>query len=205
MVVPGGGFHVLAYEHEGAAVARWLNTLGLHAFVLHYRVPTATHAPPWEPGLADLQETLRSLRGRAGELRIDTLRLGVRGGSAGGHLAARAALAETGPPASRPDFAVLVYPYRIVAEDDPTQLRAGMMPSDTTPPLFLVHAADDGVRIENSLTLHAAAIARGRSAEMHAFATGGHGFGMLSDTRPGAAWPSRCAGWLRSQGFAPLP
>ncbi|MEM9703685.1 MAG: alpha/beta hydrolase, partial [Planctomycetota bacterium] len=201
IVLPGGGFHVLAAEHEGDSVARWLNGLGIDAFVLCYRVPTASQQPEWEPGLADLQETLAVVRRRRLEFGIDETRVGVLGFSAGGHLAARSAFSVGTENARLPDFAVLIYPYRIVVDSNPDQLRDGLHPTEAAPPLFLVHAADDNVSIDNSLTLHHAALKAGVPTALHAFATSGHGFGLMKDTPAGAAWPALCASWMRDRGL----
>lgn len=209
VVLPGGGFHVLAAEHEGVAVARWLNGIGVDAFVLHYRVPTGGHDPPWEPGFADLRQTLRGVRQRHREYGVDPQRVGVLGFSAGGHLAARAAMHQSNekgspdanPTRVRPSFSILIYPYRIVRDDEPGLLRNGLEITADTPPMFLVHAADDEVPIANSATLFQRAVAQGVSAELHAFGAGGHGFGLLTDSAVGRAWPTLCEEWMAAQGL----
>ena len=127
VVCPGGGYGTLATGHEGKDVAAWLNSLGVTAGVLRYRVSPNRHPAP----LLDVQRAVRLVRSRAARLSpeqggVDPAKIGVLGFSAGGHLAASAAtlhtpetramnpLADADPLAAavpaRPDFAVLVYP-----------------------------------------------------------------------------------------------
>ncbi len=178
VVLPGGGYQVLAIEHEGAEVAAWLNAQGLNAAVLKYRLPNeedVRHAP----ALEDVQETLRALPGRVGLL----------GFSAGGHLAAVASNAPEGP---RPAFTVLVYPAYL---DDPAvAVRAD------TPPAFLVHAADDPIPCANSLGYAGACATAGVPVELHLFPKGGHGYGFRSKEPGLAGWTDLLAAWLKRLG-----
>src|SRR4030095_6590968 len=117
VVCPGGGYRALASNHEGRQVASYLNSLGVAAFVLRYRLGPRYHHPI---ELGDAQRAIRTLRSHAAEWRLDPARIGIMGFSAGGHLAMTASTRfDSGNPqaadaidrvGSRPDFAVLAYP-----------------------------------------------------------------------------------------------
>jgi acetyl esterase/lipase len=211
LVCPGGGYYILAMKHEGSQVAEWLNSLGVTAAVLKYRVP----APPGEPvhlrPLLDAQRALSRLRALARERGDDPHRIGVLGFSAGGHLAAwllcegdhrAAGYPEHGAdePSCRPDFGILIYPaYLTAAERQRAQpvIREEQKPG----PMFLVHAADDRLGPENSIEFFLALKRAGVPAELHVYQDGGHGFGMLRRGRPVHDWPARAAEWLRANGW----
>lgn len=212
LVFPGGGYNVLAWDHEGEQVARWLNSIGVTAVVLKYRVPrrkdTPKDASPPQP-LYDAQRALSLVRSKASEWGIDAKRIGVLGFSAGGHLAASASTRydqRSYEPIDaidrvdcRPDFAVLIYPGGLVKKGT-DQLAAGFHVTSQTPPMFLAHAGDDGVSPENSALLYLALKRAGVPAELHIYSSGGHGFGMRPSQHPIAAWPQRCEEWMREQG-----
>jgi acetyl esterase/lipase len=210
LICPGGGYYILAMKHEGTQVAEWLNSLGVTAAVLKYRVP----APPGEPAhrrpLLDAQRAMSLLRARAGDWGVDPQRVGVLGFSAGGHLAAwllcegdrRAPGYPAGAdePSCRPDFGVLVYPAYLAAAERQRE-RPVLRPEQKPGPVFLVHAADDKLGPENSLEFFLALKQAGVPAELHVFQQGGHGFGMLRRGLPVHDWPARCADWLRANGW----
>jgi acetyl esterase/lipase len=222
MVLPGGGYLRHA-DHEGAPVARWLNTLAINAVVLHYRVASDHPGGPLNPRpLLDARPVLAWLRSGASGLGVDPKRIGVLGFSAGGHLAATLSTgidAGAGPATDRPDLAVLAYPVismiaafhagsaeSLLGPDAPAAARravsAELAVDGATPPTFLWHTADDGaVPVENSLS-YARALARaGIPCELHVFPHGRHGLG-LAGKQPGAsAWPQLCAGWLDGHGW----
>src|SRR6516164_567620 len=114
VVCPGGGYQHLAMDHEGDQVARWLNSLGVAAFVLKYRLGPKYHHPV---ELGDAQRAIRTVRARAAEFRVMPDRVGIMGFSAGGHLASTAGThfdagkASAADPiermGSRPDFLIL--------------------------------------------------------------------------------------------------
>lgn len=202
LVCPGGGYHILAINHEGTEVAQWLNGLGMHAFVLQYRVPNKRTG-----ALQDAQRALRLIRHHAGDWGVDPEHLGILGFSAGGHLSARTAGSfETSSyeavdgadvRSARPDFAVLVYPAylrkgEVLAED--------IRITDPHPPVFLTHAEDDKNHIRNSLVYYRACLEAGVPAEMHLYPSGGHGYGMRPGKRAADEWPLRCAEWLTDIG-----
>ncbi len=211
LVCPGGGYHILAMKHEGTQVAEWLNSLGVTAALLKYRVP----APPGEPAhrrpLLDAQRAMSLLRARAAAWGFATNRVGVLGFSAGGHLAAwllcegnrrASGYPETlgDDPACRPDFGILIYPAYLPAGDGRYQ-QPVIQPEHPPGPVFLVHAADDRLGPENSIEFFLALRRAGVPAELHVFQTGGHGFGMLRQGLPVQDWPARCADWLRAGGW----
>lgn len=211
LICPGGGYYILAMKHEGSQVAEWLNSLGVTAAVLKYRVP----APPGEPAhlrpLLDAQRALSWLRAHARERGDDPNRIGVLGFSAGGHLAAwllcegdrRAAGypdGGAGEGSCRPDFGILIYPAYLAAAERQRErpvIRAEQKPG----PVFLVHAADDPLGPENSVEFFQALKRAGVPAELHIYQEGGHGFGMLRRGRPVHDWAARCADWLRANGW----
>jgi acetyl esterase/lipase len=204
IVCPGGGFRHLAIDHEGHDVARWLNSLGVAAFVLKYRLmPTGngvekTSASLVERrkammpiGAADGQQAVRLVRSRAAEWGVAPDRVGIMGFSAGGNVATSVALSND--PASRPNFAAPIYP--LVPE--------GIAPSAGAPPIFLVHADDDrGVpSLNNSVRLYSAWKQAQIPAELHIYSRGGHGFGMRKKGLPLDGWTERLRDWMAVQGL----
>jgi len=154
VVCPGGGYNILAWDLEGTEVATWLNSLGVTAVVLKYRVPRrpgeAGNEPPLGP-LQDAQKAISLVRSKAKEWGVKPDRIGILGFSAGGHLAAAASILhakasypqETAETIScRPDFTLLIYPAYL-ANADKTALRKELVVTKNTPPMFLVHAADE--------------------------------------------------------------
>ncbi len=211
LVFPGGGYTNLAWDHEGVQVAHWLNSIGVTAAVLKYRVPRREGTPRNEPpkqALMDAQRAVSLVRSKAADWGIDAKRVGVLGFSAGGHLGAwvstnadrRAyeAIDESDKVSIRPDFAVLIYAGGVTKKGS-DQLTPEIRVNSETPPTFLVHATNDSS--ENSALLYLALKRAGVPAELHIYSTGGHGFGMRPGTQPYAAWPRRCEEWLRTQGI----
>jgi acetyl esterase/lipase len=225
VVCPGGGYQRRA-DHEGEPVARWLNGLGLAAFVLDYRVAPHRHPAPLE----DAQRAIRTVRDRADEWRVDPGRVGILGFSAGGHLAATAATRwDEGDPtaadrlgrrSSRPDLAILCYPVitfgphrhegsmiNLLGADPPEPARAALscerQVGAATPPTFLWHTAEDAsVPVQNSLLFAAALAEHAVPLELHVFPRGRHGLGLASEDPVVGAWTGLCAAWLRGRGFA---
>jgi acetyl esterase/lipase len=210
LVCPGGGYQILAMDLEGEEVAAWLNSLGVTAAVLKYRVPRRADRDKHEAPLQDAQRALGILRSKAAEWKIDPHRIGILGFSAGGHLSAMAmthfdrrtydAADAADEVSCRPDFAVLVYPAYL-SEGEGLQLAPDIPVTKETPPSFLVHAGDDRIGPENSIALYMALKRAGVPAELHVYAGGGHGFGLRPSEFPCSTWPARCAEWMKSQGF----
>jgi acetyl esterase/lipase len=224
IVAPGGSYTSLSMNLEGRAPANYLNTLGIAAFVLRYRLGPRYHHPI---ELGDIQRAIRTVRARAAEWHIAADRIGVMGFSAGGHLASAASTHfESGDKAasdpiervsSRPDFAVLAYPVISLVEpwthqrsktnllgDAPDAALARSLSSETqvtssTPPTFIYHTtADTVVPVENAVAYFAALRRAGVPAELHVFRDGAHGSGLGQQDRALAEWPRLLANWLRS-------
>ncbi|WP_188558770.1 alpha/beta hydrolase [Hymenobacter glacieicola] len=227
VICPGGGYGLLAMDHEGYDVARRLNEMGITAFVLKYRLPNAqSQTDKSVVPLLDAQQALRLVRQRATEFGVNPGRVGLLGFSAGGHLAATAgthfATPASGPQGNtsvRPDFLVLLYPVISFSEElmhagsrtnligekpTPTQIQLysnELQVSAQTPPTFLVHAADDQVvKVQNSLVFYEACLQHKVPAEMHLYPHGGHGFGMLNPTTKDN-WTDRLQNWLDAGGW----
>jgi acetyl esterase/lipase len=226
VVCPGGGYRTLASDHEGKQVAEWLNTLGVSAFVLQYRVGPRYHHPA---PLQDAQRALRLVRARAKEFGVDPSRVGILGFSAGGHLAAttgthfddgrRDASDPVERMVSRPDFMVLAYPVMSMTAafahrgsvqnligDPPDPKLAEHLSNELrvtarTPPAFLFHTADDAsVPVENSLVFVQAMHQSGVPVELHVFPKGRHGVGLAPSDPVLSQWPRLCAAWMRAMG-----
>jgi acetyl esterase/lipase len=210
IICPGGGHHILAFDHEGTEVAEWLNTLGVTGIVLKYRVPARDKNKKWSAAVADAQRAVSLVRSKAGEWGIDPKRIGILGFSAGGQTAALTTLFlddrqypaadEIDKVSSRPDFTVLIYPWDLVEKAEP-KLQPHVRVAKECPPMFLVHAFDDGVTVNNSLVLALEARKAGVPCELHVYSTGGHGFGIRPVGGPVAEWPKRCEEWLRKSGY----
>ncbi|WP_422925317.1 alpha/beta hydrolase [Singulisphaera sp. PoT] len=210
VVCPGGGYGFLATEHEGKHVADWLNSLGVTAVVLKYRLAPKYHHPAM---IEDAQRAIRTVRANAKEWKLDPKRVGILGFSAGGHLASTAAThfdkgkADAKDPidreSSRPDLAILVYPVIALATpyghagslknllgDSPSKELVESLSNETqvtkeTPPTFLAHTNEDSaVPPENSLLYALAMRKAGVPVELHVFEKGQHGLGI------GIGWPS---------------
>ncbi|NID11647.1 alpha/beta hydrolase [Fibrivirga algicola] len=222
MVCPGGGYSILAAEHEGSDIAKWFSERGITAFVLKYRLPdTRLQQTPHEAPLSDAMQGMRLIRQQAARYNVDPNRIGVMGFSAGGHLAATLSThydkGAKADPMAKPNFSILMYPVITFGDKahagsrtkllgtlatDPTwveyysnekQVSAG------TPPTFLVHSMDDKtVPVENSINYYLACLQQKVSAEMHLYPTGGHGFALRTKAGESVAtWPAALESWLK--------
>ena len=209
IVCPGGGYNILAMDLEGTEVCQWLNSAGVTAVLLKYRVPARKGQERYTAPLQDAQRTLSLTRYHAAEWRIDPKRVGILGFSAGGHLSATAstrfdkraygAVDEADQVSCRPDFTLLIYPAYLVRKEGP-DLSPELTVSSNTPPTFLVQTEDDGVKVENSLFYYLALKQAGVPAEMHLFAHGGHGYGLRESDEAVISWPKRAEEWMRGMG-----
>lgn len=213
LICPGGGYHILAWDLEGVEVAKWLNSIGVTGVVLKYRVPRrpgqARDKPPVGP-LQDAQRALSLTRSNAKKWGIDKNRLGILGFSAGGHLSASTStnydkrsyepIDVVDKESCRPDFTVLIYPAYL-AQKNTIELKPDIRVTPKTPPMFLVHAANDRLSPKNSIALFLALKDANVPSELHVYTKGGHGFGLRPSDDPVSTWPARCAAWLKSQGF----
>jgi acetyl esterase/lipase len=210
IVFPGGGYSILAFDLEGTEVCEWLNSIGVTGVLLKYRVPPHKGAVRHAAPLQDAQRALRVVRSRAQEWGLDPARVGVLGFSAGGHLAAAASTnfdVETYPPGDaadklscRPDFAVIIYPGYLAVKAEGDRVAPELKVSASTPPSFLLQAEDDPVRIENSLSYFLALKNAKVPAEMHIYATGGHGYGLRPTSAPITGWPALAERWMHTIG-----
>jgi len=204
IIAPGGGFRILAIDHEGHEVARWLNERGVTAFVLKYRVMQTGDEASKDAqvmaerrkqaiamGVADGEEAVRLVRRRAAEFKIDPHRIGIMGFSAGGWVTVGVTL--TGDASARPDFSAPI------SAAMPPELNV----TPASPPIFLVHADDDAtvVPAKTSVRLYNAYKDAKLSAELHIYAKGGHGFGMRKKNLPVDGWIDRLGDWLDAQGL----
>jgi endo-1,4-beta-xylanase len=209
IVAPGGGHHLLAIEHEGYAVGRYLADRGVAAFILKYRLENGTTGAKYtvaNEALADIQRAIRTVRSRASEWNINPKAVGVLGFSAGGQLAALAAMQhDDGQPDAtdaidrldcKPAFQALIYPGRCRL----------ILPGKNAPPAFLVCSVDDRPDISTGLAevylrFHKAGV----PTELHIFSSGGHGFGLRPNAppKPVHEWPARFVAWLNERDFAP--
>jgi acetyl esterase/lipase len=213
IVAPGGAYIMLAIEHEGTQVARWLAARGTAAFVLKYRVAPMPETDEGFKALRDRQmrepailgpvidaqaplsitdgrAAVRLLRARAAEWELDPERIGILGFSAGAGVALGAASAYAAD--ERPAFAAIIYG---AGTDNP-------VPEDA-PPLFIAVAADDSVVPPgDSKHLFSRWRAGGHSAELHIYSRGGHGFGMLRQRLPSDRWIEAFHAWLVAEGIA---
>lgn len=220
IICPGGGYHLLLTKREGSDIAKAFNKLGITAFVLRYRIPDGEVLRDQSMGpLQDIQMAIKLVRDNAADWGVDVAKIGVMGFSAGGHVAATAAVhfdqafvPNTESTSLRPDFTILVNPIISMRSDmthlgsrsnllgpaptvDKIEFHSNELHVDTnTPPAFLVHATGDSVvPVKNSLVFYEALLKQGISTEMHLYAYGEHGFLTAPSFEE---WFGRCTNWL---------
>ncbi len=213
VICPGGGFHTLSINSEGIEVAKWLNSKGITAFVLKYRLVKSEtddpikeifplfqnrkkldsiNAPVVPLAIADGLTAIQYVRDHAAEFNIEKNRIGIIGLSAGGTVALGTIFNSTA--SNRPDFAAPIYAYT-------GALKNTIVPADA-PPLFIAAAADDQLGISHhSVKTYSDWLAAGKSAELHIYSKGGHGFGMRKLDLPVESWIDRFGDWLKLQGL----
>jgi acetyl esterase/lipase len=231
LVLPGGSYVRVVIDKEGFETARRWAAAGITAFVLRYRLPAEGWADPADTPLQDAQRAVRLIRASAVTWGVDPRRIAVMGFSAGGHLGASlstrfdasvyAPVDAADGVSARPDLAMLGYPVMLMSGPlahmgsvhallgpDPSAERAAayspnLHVSASTPPTFMIHAADDTtVPLDNSLAYAAALRAAQVPVELHLFEEGGHGFGIfLAQGKPAAAWPDLFLAWARRHDF----
>ena len=212
LVCPGGGYNILALDLEGTEICAWLNSIGVTAGLLKYRVPRRPGLEKHAAPLQDAQRALGLLRSRAAEFGVDPARIGVLGFSAGGHLAAVLGhhddtrtyeVVDAADQAScRPNFAVLIYPaYLTVKEQNDAIAPELPVSAAVTPPTFIAMTEDDSVRAETGLYYYLALKNAKVPAEMHVYPKGGHGYGLRRTGNDVATWPDRVADWMKAGGW----
>ncbi|APZ46064.1 beta-galactosidase [Polaribacter reichenbachii] len=228
IIFPGGGYSVLSHIKEGYKIAKWFNSIGISAFVLHYRLPSDLIMQDKSIGpLQDAQEAIRKVRRNAKKWNLDPNKIGVIGFSAGGHLAStisthyKDSVYKNDAISAKPDFSLLIYPVismeKGITHQGSKNKLLGNNPSKAliekysnekhitkeTPPTFLVHATNDkSVLVENSIQYYLKLKENNVSAEMHLYQDGGHGFG-LGKKGTHTNWPNEVENWLREKSLLP--
>ena len=226
LIFPGGSYGVLSYDWEGVQIAKWLNSKGIAGIILKYRLPNSKsnivgHLSP----LLDAKRAIRTVRFHAEEWNIKKNKVGIIGFSAGGHLAATLSnLFDEGNTSSfdsiegissRPDFTALIYPVITMSkphvhensrnnllgaeagDDLIRQYSNELHVSSNTPPVFIVHSADDDmVPVENSLLIYQALKNKNVPAELHIYPFGGHGFSLAIGKDYLEKWTERFMDWF---------
>lgn len=208
IVCPGGGYSILAINKEGTEAAEWLNSIGITALVLKYRVPKNRSG-----AFQDAQRAMRMTRYHAADWGIDPNCIGILGFSAGGHLAARASTdfqSDVYPPAdpadrtsSRPDFTILIYPAYLSQKNCVLSEEITVTPQ--TPPAFIVQTQDDRAYADSSVAYYTALTQASVPAELHLFEKGGHGYGLRPSQYPVSCWPRLCEAWMKAIGVMKQP
>ncbi len=228
LIMPGGGYSILAYDWEGREVAKFLNAHGISAFVLKYRLPNARSSiEPHITPLLDARRAMRMIRSNADKWLVSGDKIGVMGFSAGGHLAS--SLLTCPLDLSRfdsdsidlldykPNFGGLIYPVttmdpayahtgsqlRLLGENPAQELIDAFSPefniTDDTPPIFLLHTMDDqSVPIQGTVLLYQSLLRKGITTEAHFFPSGGHGYGLARKHPHLNSWPETFVEWIRS-------
>ena len=228
VICPGGDYWDINDGPEGHDVARWLNSIGVAAFVLHYRLAPSYHYPS---PLQDARRAVRVVKAQALERGLDPCRVGILGFSAGGHLASTVGThySDGNPEAedpinrlsSRPDFMILAYPVisfsskythaaskeNLLGDQSGNARRLESLSNEKqvttgTPPTFIVHTGDNKeVLPENSVLFYVSYRRCGVPIEMHIYEKGGHAFGLAADDPILSSWTRRCADWMRRRGL----
>ena len=203
LICPGGGYNILAINLEGTEIADWLNSIGVTAIVLKYRVPDNKQG-----AFADVQRAMSLVRYHAKDWNIDPKRLGVIGFSAGGNLCGRLCtnfekksydyIDRIDELSSRPDFAMLVYPY-LFGDND--KLAEDIVVTEKTPRTILIHTQDDWVKAQNSIFYYLELKKVKVPSELHVFPSGGHGYGLRPSKHAVSGWPKLCETWLKKMGI----
>lgn len=202
IICPGGGYNYVVYDKEGTEVAAWLNSVGITALVLKYRVPRNR-----DGAFQDMQRAISLTRANAAVWNINPKQLGVIGFSAGGNLAAKAStlfeqpsypsIDEVDRQSSRPDFVMLIYPAYLEREG---QIATDLNLKSNIPPTFIVTTEDDKNFVAGCKLYHAALEDAKVPNEFHLYPTGGHGYGLRSD-KDVRDWPQAALEWLRKIGI----
>jgi acetyl esterase/lipase len=229
LICPGGGYERLTYLLGGTQLAKWFNTMGVTAFVLNYRLPNSPDLQERSIGPEqDAQRAMRLIRAHAAQWKLDTKRIGIMGGSAGGHLAATlgthpedvSAIGDSlDQLAFAPNFMVLVSPVitmgqyahagsrkNLLGENPSAELVAKfsneLHVTAATPPTFLAHAYNDkSVNQRNSLLFYQALVEHGVPGSLHTFPQGGHAIALRNTPGSAAQWTTICEAWLLEMGF----
>lgn len=220
IVIPGGGYSIVAINHEGYDLAAVLAEQGITAAVLKYRIPNPESSDqPWEVPISDARRALKLVREHSAAYGITTNKVGVMGFSAGSHLATVVSLWKSDDMDENPDFAALIYGvtnltetnlswleeclyFRKMTDDEVAQNTLLDLVSADTPPAFLVHAWDDDVCMVEESTLYADKLFEyDVPVEMHLFPKGGHGFGAGRKEDGTDQWVGLFINWVKLSNF----
>ncbi len=232
LICPGGGYERLAYQISGMQLAKWFNTFGVSAFVLNYRLPNSPDLMQREiVPLQDAQRAMRVIRVNAEKWQIKPDKIGVLGTSAGGHLAANLGTAtedaakindELDKFSFAPNFMILISPVITMGEYTNATTKKNLLGANsskelaekyslekqvmaTTPPSFIVHAADDKtVNPRNSLMFYNALLDKNILASLHVFPNGGHAIALRNNPGSTETWTNLCEMWLVEMNFIPV-
>ena len=211
IVCPGGGYNILAYQHEGIDVCKWLNSIGVTVFYLNIEFQEGKKRKHEAP-LQDAQRSIGLVRQQAKKWNIDPDKIGILGFSAGGNLAVMASTSyqkrlydkvdSADMISCRPDFAILIYPAYLVDRVKRDRLFPEVKVSSSSPPCFFAHTGDDHVPAEGSALLYLALEKAGVVGnELHLYPFGGHGYGMKPSVNFVSSWPKRAENWMSSMGW----
>ena len=212
LVCPGGGYNILAIEHEGTDVCKWLNSIGVHAILLKYRVPRRIDREKHEAPLEDAQRALGIIRSDSKKWGIDPNKIGILGFSAGGNLAVMASTSfksriyskvdRNDEISCRPNFTILIYPAYLVDRKERKDLFPEIKVTSDCPPFFIAHTGDDHVPAEGSALLYLKLEKMGVTGnELHLYPFGGHGYGIKKTNKVVSSWPERVESWMKSLNF----
>ena len=209
LILPGGGFSYVVPNLEGSEAAEWLNLHGVTAFVLRYRTKEAAvknGEPLWKRPAQDAQRALRWIRAHAEKWSLANDRIGLLAFSAGGQVGAIVhtttdsfyeSLDEIDEQSARPDFSMLVYPWRVL-DVETDELLEPIQVSDKCGPAFIVHTHDDGSTAEGAAKIYIALKRKNVPAELHIYQNGGHGYGIRPrENSVISSWPDRATDWMR--------
>jgi acetyl esterase/lipase len=229
LICPPGGYSVLAYNIAGFQFAKWLNSIGVNAFVLIHRLPNSPDLIDSEKGpIQDAQRAMKIIRSNASTWELDANRMGIMGASAGGHLASTigthaedfSRIGDSLDSVSfHPNFMILISPVISFVEDahqgsakhflggepSPDKLKLysnELQVTKSTPPSFLVHAQNDpSVSVKNSMMFYQAMVDHGVTGSLHIFPKGKHSIGLRNKDTIVNAWTDLCETWLRDVGM----
>ena len=205
LVCPGGGYQILAWNHEGTDIAAWLQANGISAFLLKYRCPGRRDA-----ALADAARAMRIIRAHAAEWSVDPTRIGTIGFSAGAHLSVRLsnqpspeapypALDDMDAIDPRPDFNFVIYPAYLNVDRDSVETVPELAISEKSPKAFVFQAEDDRALVGSSIAYYRALLLNGVRAELHIVPDGGHGYGMFHHGKASDVWPKLAMDWFQRE------
>ena len=225
VIAPGGGYNILVIDKEGSDIAAWLNSIGISAFVLKYRVPGRPWLPFGAAALMDAQRAMGLVRHMAGGNskdvpNLNASKIGFMGFSAGGHLTGHINVAwanrtymevdKADQEPCRPDFSIMVYPWRSVSQppvNEPISGASALNVTNQTPPTMLIQTEDDHVHVENSIFYYLALKQKGAApSELHVYPHGDHGYGRCTmedaaiHKHEVCSWPERAQAFLTTLG-----